>query len=282
VGVPEGVTEGVPEGDPTREMVDIHCHVLPDVDDGAPTMEVALEMLRRGAEDGTRVAVLTPHIKAGGGQELTELHHRRLDELREAAEAADIGVELHQGAELEFRFGLEEVAQWPTVGLAGSQYVLVDLPPGPLSPWLDKALFALRAAGFRPILAHPERHRELAMSRSQMEGLRQQDLLFQVTAGSFTGRFGRRAQATAEMMLGEGWVEFVASDAHNLDKRPFSLRSARARVEELGGPDQARRLFYHNPRALIRGEPITVDRPSLSSFELPAPSGWRRLLQRFF
>ena len=112
-----------------------------------------------------------------------------------------------------------------------------------------------------------------------MEGLRQQELLFQVTAGSITGRFGRRAQETAEMMLREGWVAFVASDGHNLDKRPLSLRRARARVEELGGPDEVRRLFYHNPRALILGEPIPTDRPSLSP---PAPSGWRRLLERFF
>ena len=278
----EGGGEGVTAGDPTQTMVDIHCHVLPGVDDGAPTMEVALEMLRRGAEDGTRAAVLTPHVKAGVGQEISELHHRRFGELREAADRADIPVELHQGAELEFRFGLEVVAQWPTVGLAGGQYVLVDLPHGPLSPFLDKGFFELRAAGFRPILAHPERHRELAMSRSQMEGLRQRELLFQVTAGSFTGRFGRRAQATAEMMLREGWVEFVASDGHDLDKRPFSLRSARARVAELGGPDEARRLFYHNPRAIIQGEPITVDRPSLSPDESRAPSAWRQLLQRFF
>lgn len=260
-------------------MVDVHCHVLPGVDDGAPTMEVALEMLRRGAEEGIRAAVVTPHIKSGDGQELTELHRRRLGELREAAARADIRVELHQGAELEFRFGLEVAAQWSTVGLAGSPYVLVDLPPGPLSPWLDKGLLELRTAGFRPILAHPERHRELARSKSQMAWLRQQELLFQVTAGSFTGRFGRRAQGTAEMLLREGWVAFVASDGHNLDSRPLSLRNARARVEELGGPEEAWRLFYHNPRALIVGEPIPMDRPALSP---RAPSGWRRLLERFF
>ena len=78
------------------------------------------------------------------------------------------------------------------------------------------------------------------------------------------------------MMLREGWVEFVASDGHSLVKRPFSLRSARARVEELGGSDEARRLCYHNPRALIQGAPITVVHPSQQ------PSAWRRLLQRFF
>ena len=272
----------VTEGDPTQAMVDIHCHVLPGVDDGAPTMEVALAMLQRGAQAGTRSAVVMPHIKAGAGKEISEFHHRRLGELREAAARADIPVELHQGAELEFCFGLEVVAQWPTVGLAGSQYILVDLPHGPLSPFVGKGFFELMAAGFRPILAHPERHRELAMSRSLMERLRHQGLLFQVTAGSFTGGFGRRAQATAEMMLREGWVEFVASDGHSLVKRPLSLRSARARVEELGGSDEARRLFYHNPRALIQGEPISVVHPSRSPNASRQLSAWRRLLQRFY
>ena len=261
-------------------MVDIHCHVLPGVDDGAPNTQVALEMLRGAADEGIGAAVVTPHIKPSDGRELVELHQRRLGELREAVDRAGIAMELHQGAELGFRFGLDQVAQWPSVGLAGGPYVLVDLPSGPLSPWLEQAFFELRAGGYRPILAHPERHRELARSKTQMQRLRHQDLLFQVDAGSFTGLFGRRAQAAAEMMLQEGWVAFAGSDGHDLSKRPLSLLDARQRVEELCGADEATRLFCHNPAAVIQGEPIVNGASTPPPSAAPAARGWRRLLQR--
>ena len=159
-------------------------------------------------------------------------------------------MELHLGAELTFRFGLAEIARWPSGTLAeGGVYALVDLPFGhQLPPGLEQGLFELHAAGFKPILAHPERHRNFARKPELLERLRQQELLFQVNAGSLTDRFGRRAQQTAEFLLERGWVEMVASDGHDLDKRPFSLAAARARVLELCGGVVVQRLFSENPR----------------------------------
>ena len=166
-------------------------------------------------------------------------------------------VELHLGAELTFRFGLVDLARWPSGTLAGKGlYALVDLPFARLPTGLEQGLFELRAAGFRPILAHPERHRNLSRKPERLERLRQQDLLFQVNAGSLTGRFGQRARHTAEMLLERGWVEFVASDGHDLDKRPFSLAAAYERVRELCGSVTAQRLFSENPRRAIKGEPV--------------------------
>ena len=113
-------------------MVDIHCHVLPGVDDGAADIESALQMLTRGRAEGIRVAVLTPHINAADSEERDAFHRQRFEEL--AAAAAGVDVEIHLGAELAFRYGLAAVAAWPSGALAGGRYVLVDLPPGPLSP----------------------------------------------------------------------------------------------------------------------------------------------------
>ena len=199
--------------------------------------------------------------------------------MQEAVQQAGLEMEIHLGAELGFRFGLEEVARWPSGSLAGKgRFTLVDLPPGPLSPGLEKAFFDLRAAGFKPILAHPERHRLLAKSPEQIERLREQELLFQVNAGSLTGRFGTRAQQTAEMMLQRGWVDFVASDGHDLEKRPFTLAAARARVEELCGAAEVQRLFVENPGRAMRGERVE---PRMEA-PPPQPQRQRRpgLLQR--
>ena len=238
-------------------MVDIHCHILPGVDDGATSMEMALEMLGCGQAEGIEIAVLTPHLKPGDGPEKEALHQERFAALQEAVCRAGLAVDIHLGAEIGFRFGLEEVARWPSGSLPGGGCLaLVDLPMGPVPSGLEQGFFALRIAGFKAILAHPERHRPLVRSPDQFERLRQQELLFQIDAGSLTGRFGSRAQQAAEMLLERGWVEFIASDGHDLDQRPFSLAGARARVEARFGVEEARRLFVDNPGRAIRGEAI--------------------------
>jgi len=237
-------------------MVDIHNHVLPQVDDGADSIQTSLEMLRRGVEEGIEAAVLTPHLKPEDGPEKEEMHRERFAQLREAVAQAGLPIQVHLGAEVAFRFGLAEAARWPSVALAESRYVLVDLPPGPMSPGLEQGLFELRTAGFKPILGHPERHRHLAGSEHQLARLREQELLFQIDAGSLIGRFGQRTQEAARMLVERGWAEFVASDGHNLDRRPFSLEKARAWVEQRLGAGEARLLFCENPGRIVRGEPV--------------------------
>ncbi|MBI2503359.1 MAG: hypothetical protein HYW07_09050 [Candidatus Latescibacteria bacterium] len=237
-------------------MVDIHNHVLPQVDDGADSLETSLEMLRRGLQEGIEAAVLTPHFKPEDDREKAELHQQRFAQLQEAVAGAGMPIQLFLGAEVGFRFGLAEVARWPAIPLAGSPYVLVDLPFGPLPSGLEQGMFELRTAGFRPILGHPERHRQLTQDERQLERLREQELLFQLDAGSLTGRFGQRTQEAARLLAQRGWAEFVASDGHNLEKRPFTLQAARQWVEEGLGAEEAQLLFADNPWRLVRGESI--------------------------
>lgn len=255
-------------------MVDIHCHLLPGVDDGAASTEIALEMLRRGAAEGIRAAVLTPHLSPGSSEAQEALHRKVFAGFASAVREAGLPVELYLGAEIGFRFGMVEVARWPSGSLAGGgRFALVDLPLGPLSPALEQAFFELRLAGFRPILAHPERHPALAGSPARIGRLRQQEVLIQIDAGSLTGQLGRRAHRAAESWVRQGWVEFVASDAHDLESRPFSLRSARARLEALGGSDLAWQLLVENPRRLLDGEEVE----SIAS--RPLGRGWRERMK---
>jgi len=243
-------------------VIDIHCHALPEVDDGAASMDVAIEMLSRAAAEGITSAILTPHIAPGAGPDRAQLHEERFAELKVSAGEAAVGVELYLGAEVAFRFGLAQVAAWPSARLAGGSFVLVDLAPGPLSPGLEQGFFELRTAGCRPILAHPERHRELVRSPQTIQRLREQDLLLQIDAGSLMGQFGRRARAAAEMLVERRWAEFVASDGHGLRQRPMSLAPARDRVAELAGPEEAERLFRENPGRVIRGQAPTCGEPA--------------------
>ena len=137
--------------------------------------------------------------------------------------------------------------------------------------------FLFAHSGFQAHSGASGTPRQLARSHEQIGRLRQQELLFQVNAGSILGQFGRRAQRTAEMLLHQGWVEFVASDGHDLGKRPFSLVAARARVEELCGGREARRLFVENPGRVRRGEGIEGADASLPR-PLQSPGLLKRLL----
>ena len=236
-------------------LVDIHCHALPGVDDGAASVAMGLDMLRRAADEGVDDVVLTPHYRPEDGPDRAQQLQDYFEGFAVDVADAGIGVRVHLGAELGFRFGLAQLAQSVTVArLAGGPYVLVDLPPGPLSPGLGQAFFEIRMAGYRPVLAHPERHRELAAAADRIEQLRAQDLLLQIDAGSLRGRFGRRAQAAAIFLAESGQAALVGSDGHDLEKRPLSLRSAYEQMVGLTGAEEAQRLFARNPLLCIDGK----------------------------
>ena len=253
-------------------MVDIHSHALPGVDDGAKSMAEALAMLKGACEDRIGTAVVTPHFRPEDGPEQATLHEQRFSELQAAVNAAGLPIELHLGAEIGFRFKMAEIANLPACRISSAgRYVLVDLPHGPLPTGIEQGFFELRLAGVKPILAHPERHRQLSRAPEWYDRLRDQELLFQVTAGSITGHFGSRAQDASELLLERGWVDVVASDAHDLENRPFGLSAARQRIEELWGEEEGVRLFETNPRCVVLGEDFemqdyTPQTPESTSF----------------
>jgi protein-tyrosine phosphatase len=239
-------------------MIDIHNHMLPAVDDGAESMDMSLEMLRRGQAEGIEAAVLTPHILPEDSSEKDALHRRRFTELEEAVYNAGLKMRLYLGAEIRFRLDMASVAQWMSPTIGDTNYALLDLPfgSGPLPLGLETCLFELRTAGYRPILAHPERHPRLIGDMNQLSRLRQQEVTLQLNGGSLLGHFGRRAKQGAEMLLERGWVECIASDGHNLSKRPFTLRQVRDNVSQEFGAVEAARLLVENPTRVIQGEAV--------------------------
>ncbi len=237
--------------------VDIHSHTLPGVDDGSPSFEISLAMPEFALSQGVGTLVLTPHLHPIDGTDKEEEHRERFAEFKQVVREVGIEIDLHFGSEIAFRFNMPEVAAWPTGDLADGRFVLTDFPPGLISPGLEQAYFELRSAGYKPILAHTERHRELSKQPEKSERLREQDLLIKINVGSLLGRFGRRAQDTAEMMLERGWPDFIFSAAHDLEKRPFSLlKEARERVIELRGEAEVDRLFHRNPACVISDDKI--------------------------
>ncbi|HBL25674.1 MAG TPA: protein tyrosine phosphatase [Acidobacteria bacterium] len=249
-------------------MIDLHCHVLPGVDDGAPALAEALAMCRAAAGDGCEVMVATPHQRREPWWNDDVEHLRgRAAELQAAVqeEMGDgfrvlLGGEIHADREV-----LSEVERLPggtLLPLAGSRYLLLELDSWGNPDDAVHLVHETKVAGWRPILAHPELIPWL--NRGLLTHLVSLGALLQVTGMSLTGDFGRRPQMEAWQMIEAGLVHFVASDAHDLQRRPPGLRRAHTVLSTRWGSELARRLTIDNPRAVIADRPLPADlRPGL-------------------
>jgi protein-tyrosine phosphatase len=235
-------------------MVDIHCHILPGLDDGAPSLEVSLQMAEMAVADGITHLVATPHAN-GEFPFMPGIIRERRDELQ-----SRIGDRLTLATGCDFHLSYEnlrDIREHPTkYTINQKKYLLVEFADFAIPPAIEQELHQLQLAGIRPIITHPERN---PLIRSQPERLLQwmrQGCFVQVTALSFLGKFGGAARQTVEMLLAHDSIHFVASDAHNTTSRPPKLREAFDRVMEIKGMEAARALFRDNPRAAFDGTPL--------------------------
>ncbi len=235
-------------------MVDIHSHILPAVDDGARTWEIAEEMCRMAAADGITHTVATPHANDEYSYD-RERHAATLAELQRRVGRSPV---LSLGC--DFHFSIENIqdailhpARY-TIG--SSSYLLVEFSDFALSPFLAEALTRLQSVGLMLVVTHPERNLLLQRDPAHILRLIEQGCVIQVTASSFTGRFGESARRTARWLLERDAVHVLASDAHDLKNRPPVLSTGREAVEELRGAEIAEALVGENPRAILEGRPL--------------------------
>ncbi|MGE0315482.1 MAG: tyrosine-protein phosphatase [Lautropia sp.] len=238
-------------------MNDIHCHCLPAVDDGAGDIQESIALVRFAAKDGIRRLVLTPHVYAGRWDNTLATLRPRFAAFSKLIASKGIPVELYLGAEVHLLpeiFELIEQGEVPYVGgWEGEPALLLELHDGRIPPFAISAVRHLRRQGIRPIIAHPERNRAVMADVACLEPFIGEDCLMQVTAGSISGRFGAKAEATAFALLDRQWAHFVASDAHNLQHRPPAMRAARKLLAERIAKPLADELTIHAPGALIDG-----------------------------
>jgi protein-tyrosine phosphatase len=239
-------------------MIDLHCHILPGVDDGAGSLEEATAMCRLAARDGCEAMVATPHQRRGEWWNADRESLAALaDELQDAVGPGFrvyLGGEVHVDSEL-----LAEVEKLPGGGvlpLAGSRYLLIELDSLGTARDAIHLVHELSVAGWRPILAHPELIPWLAPDPGLVARLVSLGAATQVTAMSVTGDFGRRPQNDVFSLLDAGLVHFVASDAHGIRHRPPGLGRAHDLIAGRWGEDVARRLVVENPRAVVTDRPL--------------------------
>jgi protein-tyrosine phosphatase len=251
-------------------VIDLHSHVLPGIDDGPETLEGSLEMLRDAGADGIATVAATPHVREDYPTAPEEME-RLVDEVRAAARAAGIAIELLPGAELDLGFlrDLDDAAL-RRFGLGGNpSLLLLEFPYRGWPLHLHETVFRLATRGFSVVLAHPERNAEVQADPERLRPVVEAGVRVQLTAASVDGRLGRPSQAAARTLLGAGLAHLLATDAHAPTVRQTGLSAA---VAEVGDAALAHWLVEEVPRALLDGS-LPPPRPG-------PPRRRRRLLPR--
>jgi len=242
-------------------MIDLHCHILPGVDDGARTLDEAVSICRLAAAEGSTAMIATPHQRRGEWWNDDREHLRHL--ARQLQEAVGDGLAVHLGGEVHVDPDLlAEVERLPEGGiqpLAGSRYLLIELDAYTTPAAAIHLIHEIVVARWRPILAHPEFVPWLAPNLELLRRLVDLGATAQVTGMSLTGDFGRRPQHEAWRMLDAGLVHFVASDSHDIRRRPPGLRRAHQMIAARSGEETARRLTTDNPRAVLEDRPLPAN-----------------------
>ena len=259
-------------------MIDMHSHILPGVDDGAGDLQAALEMARMAVNDGIKVMAATPHFMPGLYDNTAPDIRRRVASLNEVFHDQGIDLTVITGADAHIRPDMLECLRAGTVlSLHDTRYFLFEPPHITMPQRLDDMLFNIQLAGFVPILTHPERLKWIEQKYDMMVKLAQQGVWMQITAGSLTGRFGKRAQYWSQRMLAEGLVSILATDAHNVTSRPPLLREAYDKAcAELGQVEAYHLVYTRASMVLENADPRMV--PPLQPVETKKRQPfWKRL-----
>lgn len=242
-----------------QPCIDIHCHIMPGVDDGSPDMRTSLKMLQIAASEGIVAVILTPHHKPMHHNVSPEHALYRRDELKEAAGALGIKIRLLTGCEVYYSGETaDELANGSIATLAGSRYVLIEFHPADQYSTIRSAVYTVQSQGFMPVLAHVERYQDIAEHPEHVTELRDMGCVIQVNAGSVMGRFGGGAKRFTRGLMDKGLVHIVATDAHDSAHRSPKIADCREYVGKHWGELFANDVFYNNPLRILKHEEIVL------------------------
>ncbi|MEC4747779.1 CpsB/CapC family capsule biosynthesis tyrosine phosphatase [Methylomicrobium sp. Wu6] len=236
-------------------MIDLHCHMLPGIDDGPKTMEQALEMARFAVDHGTRRCVLTPHIKPGCYDNDIENIRRVFEAFQNRLAGENIPLQVGMAAEVRVCAelpGLINQGRIPFLGRwQGMRLILLEFPHDQIPVGADKLIDWLIGRDILPLIAHPERNQGVMRHPEKIKPFVSRGCLLQITADSVTGLFGEVSQQLALSFIRKDMAMLIATDAHNLYKRRPTLKAAHDMLLPIIGGDKTRALFSGNAETML-------------------------------
>jgi protein-tyrosine phosphatase len=243
-------------------LIDLHCHLLPGIDDGSDNLAMSLAMARMASSDGITTIACTPHILPGVYNNTGPQIRAAVAGLQQRISEAGIPITVVTGADVHIAPDLGiQLREGRVLTLNDSRYLLLEPPHHLLPPRLEDLVFGLQAAGYVPIITHPERLSWIEGGFDLIKRFVNNSVLMQITAGSFLGEFGRRPRYWAERMLDEGLCHLLATDAHKTDRRVPRLSEAYLLVTKRLGEEEAANLVQGRPQGILT---------DVSPAELPA------------
>lgn len=241
-------------------MIDIHCHLLPGIDDGAEDLDTALMMARMAADSGVETIITTPHCNLPGTERNNYISAELAGDflrLQEAIRKEEIPLTILPGAEVMCTPQVPElVRQGVLPTLAGSDYLLMEFFFDEDLSYMDSILSSVSACGLHPVIAHPERYEAVQEMPQVIDRWFHAGVVIQLNKGSILGRLGRRAERTARWILERGLAHAVASDAHSAMERTPRMDELQRWLEDEIDPAYTGILLEENPSRICRNRPL--------------------------
>jgi len=235
-------------------MIDLHCHILPGIDDGAKNLPDALALARYAVSAGITHSVLTPHIQFDRYQNDKNSIKASFDNFQQKLIQEKIPLQIGFAAEVRID---PQIIDWVNEGripFLGRQdttdLILLELPHSHIPAGTENMIRWLTTKNIVPVIAHPERNKAIMKEPNKLNSLYNSGCLFQLTAGAVAGQFGESSRVTAEKLLINNMVTLLATDAHNLKHRPPELEPGRRAAEKLIGESASWDLVTTNPQSI--------------------------------
>lgn len=243
-------------------MIDIHSHLIHQVDDGSKSLEESIALLKEAQNCGITDIILTPHYIEDGYEKTAEQIQEKIQQINEAKEEAGIQVNLYQGNEIFAVRNLDEhLYQHRVASLADSQYLLFELPMHHKIPYLYDTIYEILGEGYIPILAHPERYSYIQENPEMLIELMEKGVLFQSNLASILGIYGKKAKKTLILMLKNDMIQFLASDTHRRGTIYQKFSEIEREFLKVIPEDKFAELTKVNPKKILDREEIEIDIP---------------------
>ena len=243
-------------------MIDLHCHILPGIDDGAKDIEDSLAMARMAVAEGVTHILATPHYKNGRWTNEKDVINKQVEILQQELDSRAIPLTIFPGQEVRIVGELIEDISENKIQFIdeGSQFLLIEFPTATIPAFTDSLFFELQKTGITPIIVHPERNHAILTDPNELLSLIEKGALAQLTAGSYVGSFGKKIQKFSKQLIEADLVHFIASDAHNTTSRSFYMKEAYQQLEKEFSLKKAEN-FQQVTKDIINGELIIPNAP---------------------
>lgn len=238
-------------------MIDLHCHILPGIDDGAKNIDDSIDMAREAVAEGITHILASPHYKNGHWDNEKRDILFFVNELQEELDARGIPLTIFPGQEVRINGDLFEDLKENKIQFIdeGKQYVLIEFPTLSIPAYTENLFFELQKEGITPIIVHPERNHSVLKDANVLLPFIEKGALAQLTAASYTGGFGKSIQKLSKQLIEANLVHFIASDAHNISSRSFYMKEAYQKLEKEFGREKVEE-YHQVTKDLINGELI--------------------------